>query len=275
MSLVIEITDVDFAYDGQPVLCGVSLGVEAGSTVGVIGPNGGGKTTLLKLLLGLLVPARGQLRVGGLSPRAAVRRGDVIGYLPQQQPTATALPLSIRQLVRTGLAGKTGLLRPSAADDLAFVDDLIRRVGLDAVAARPVRACSGGQLQRAMIARALAARPKVLLLDEPTTGVDARGQRAFVELIAGIKADLGLTIVFVSHDLRAVTAISDRVACLNQHLHYHDTPRDLPAKVAYDLFACDLAAMGIGDPHHTCGVHAGKDHNGDTENTEIGAATAS
>jgi zinc transport system ATP-binding protein len=275
MPPVIEITDVDFAYANQPVLCGVSLAVEAGTTVGVIGPNGGGKTTLLKLLLGLLRPDRGAVRVAGLPPRAAVRRGDVVGYLPQQQPQATALPLSVRQLVRSGLAGKTGLLRPHAAADLEFADDLLRRVGLDRFAGKPVRDCSGGQLQRAMIARALAPRPKVLLLDEPTTGVDARGQREFVDLIAQLKADLGLTIVFVSHDLRAVTAISDRVACLNLHLHYHDTPRDLPPKLAYDLFACDLAAMGIGDAHHTCGVHAGKNHNGDTESAEIGAASAS
>ncbi|MGN6507389.1 MAG: metal ABC transporter ATP-binding protein [Tepidisphaeraceae bacterium] len=257
MSSLIEISDLNFSYAGEPALCGIHLSVEAGTTLGLIGPNGGGKTTLLKLLLGLLKPQSGIIRIAGLTPRQAVARGDLIGYLPQKANLAGSFPLNVRQLVRLGLAGKTGFLRPHAKEDLAFVERLIEQVGLAGLAERPIAQLSGGQLQRALIARALAPRPKILVLDEPTTGIDTRGQREFVELIARLKQELGLTLLFVSHDLRAVTSISDRVACLNVHLHYHDTPRHMPTDLVFQMFACDLEAMGIGDPHAggCCGGH--------------------
>ena len=249
MRPLIDIHALDFAYGREPALCGIMLSVEAGQTLGLIGPNGGGKTTLVKLLLGLLKPQTGAITIAGLSPRKAVARGHLIGYLPQRPKLAEHFPLDVRQLVTLGLAGKTGMFRTHAADDLAFVDELIDRVGLSALAKRPTNDLSGGQLQRALIARALAPRPRVLVLDEPTTGIDLAGQRDFVGLIQQLKADLGLTLVLVSHDLRAVAAVSDRVACLNVHLHYHDTPRRMPADVALDLFGCDAAAIGMGAAH--------------------------
>ncbi|HEY0007162.1 MAG TPA: metal ABC transporter ATP-binding protein [Tepidisphaeraceae bacterium] len=257
MPPLIDIRDLDFAYDRSKVLCGVNLAIDAGQTVGLIGPNGGGKTTLLKLLLGLLTPTRGSIRINGLAPKQAVARGDWVGYVPQNPRRQTALPINVRQLVQMGLAGKTGLLRTHSKDDVAFADELIRRVDLPADL--PVAQLSGGQLQRAFIARALAPRPKLLLLDEPTTGIDFRGQRGFVDLIQQAKSDFGLTVILVSHDLRAVTSISDRVACLSTHLHYHDTPHHMPAELVYNMFACDLAAMGIGDGKHTCLVHSAEE----------------
>lgn len=256
MSTIIDITELDFSYDRQKVLCGINLSVEAGTTVGVIGPNGGGKTTLVKLLLGLLRPSRGEIRIAGLAPQRAVARGDLIGYLPQNPTVESRLAVSVRQVVQLGLAGKTGMLRSPSTDDLDFVETLIERVGLREIADQPASEVSGGQLQRALIARALAPKPRILVLDEPTTGVDFKGQRGFVDLITQLKRDLGLTLLFISHDLRAVTAISDRVACLNMHLHYHDTPHHMPAELVYNMFACDLQAMGIGDAHHTCVQHS-------------------
>jgi zinc transport system ATP-binding protein len=255
MPTLIDIHQLDFAYDRQQVLCGIDLKVESGATLGLIGPNGGGKTTLLKLLLGLYKPQRGTIRIAGLTPQQAVARGDLIGYLPQNPSFESHFPLNVRQVVRLGLAGKAGLLRSYGKDDLAFVEELIERAGLSEIAGQPIMEISGGQLQRTLIARALASRPGILILDEPTTGIDMRGQRGFVDLIQQLKADLGLTLIFVSHDLRAVTAISDRVACLNMHLHYHDTPHHLPPELVFNMFACDLQAMGIGDPHHTCATH--------------------
>jgi zinc transport system ATP-binding protein len=141
------------------------------------------------------------------------------------------------------------MMRSYARDDLAFADDLLGRVGLSDLADRPIGALSGGQLQRAYIARALAPRPQILLLDEPTTGIDRPGQERFIEFLQGLKNDLKLTVVFVSHDLRAVSSISDRIACLNQTLHYHDVPDRLPADLVYRMFACDLEAMGIKGGH--------------------------
>ena len=243
----VELDGVSFAYAPRaaPALQGISLTADAGTTLGVIGPNGGGKTTLVGLLVGLRRPTAGAVQLFGLTPKQAVARGDILGYVPQRQAAPPHFPLSVRQVILTGLAGKTGLLRPYAKADLAFVDNLIHRVGLSDLADRPVAELSGGQLQRALIARALAPRPRLLLLDEPTVGIDAAGQRDFIRFLQELKADLSLTVVFVSHDLRAVAAISDRIACLNRTVHYHDVPQRMPADLVFRMFACDLQAMGL------------------------------
>lgn len=261
MSDMIDITHLDFAYGGQLVLKQIDLRIERGTTLGLIGPNGGGKTTLMRLLLGLHSPTRGEIRIDGLSPRQAIGRGDVIGYLPQNPPVSTNFPISVRQVVRLGLAGKTGMLRSPASDDLAHADAMLARTGIAELAETPIGELSGGQLQRVFIARALAARPKVLLLDEPTTGIDRSGQQRFIEFISDLKSQMDLTVVFVSHDLRAVTAISDRIACLNVTLHYHDVPQHLPADLVYRMFACDLEAMGLDGKTQPAGTGTSSQHN--------------
>jgi zinc transport system ATP-binding protein len=250
MDPIVNIAHLDFGYGQQLVLKHVDLAVERGTTLGLIGPNGGGKTTLIKLLLGLLGPTRGSIRIDGLSPRQAVRRGDVVGYLPQNPRVPENFPISVRDLARLGLAGRTGLFRSTPRQDLMFVDQLLERVGVADLARQPVGTLSGGQLQRVLFARALAPRPKLLLLDEPTTGIDRSGQQQFIEFLQTLKTDLNLTVVFVSHDLRAVTAFSDRIACLNFTLHYHDVPERMPAELVYRMFSCDLQAMGIGGHRH-------------------------
>jgi zinc transport system ATP-binding protein len=233
---VIDIQQLDFAYRQQLVLKQIELAVEPGTALGLIGPNGGGKTTLIRLLLGLIQPTRGRIRIAGLDPKAAVRRGNIVGYLPQNPNLPDNFPLSVRQLVRLGLAGKTGMLRGHAREDLSFVEHLMERVGLSDMTDEPVSQLSGGQLQRALIARALSTRPKLLLLDEPTTGIDRAGQIRFIEFLGSLRHDLGLTVVFVSHDLRAVTSFCDRIACLNVTLHYHDVPERMPQDLARELF---------------------------------------
>ena len=165
------------------------------------------------------------------------------------------------------------MLRGYDRDDLDFTEELIDRVGLAALADQPIGSLSGGQLQRAYIARALAPRPRLLLLDEPTTGIDQGGQQRFIDFLQDLKNDLGLTVVFVSHDLRAVSAISDRIACLNGTLHYHDVPDHLPAGLVYEMFACDLEAMGIKGGRvctHGAAGGVGTWGSGDVEN--VGAA---
>ena len=252
MPAILDISNLDFAYGQQPVLKHVSLQVEAGSTLGLIGPNGGGKTTLMRLILGLHAPTRGSIAVDGMTPRQAVRRGDVIGYLPQKAQFPATFPLSVRQAVCLGLVGKSGMLRGYAHPDREFVEDLIGRMGLTRYADHPVGRLSGGEAQRVLIARALAPRPKILLLDEPTTGIDRSGQQKFIESVLRLKKDLGLTLVLCSHDLRAVASISDRIACLNVTLHYHDVPHRMPPELALEMFACDLEAMGVKAPPHGC-----------------------
>jgi zinc transport system ATP-binding protein len=245
MNNIIEISHLDFVYAQQAVLRDLTLSIERGTVVGLIGPNGGGKTTLVKLLIGLLRPSAGSIAVDGMDPFRAVRRGNVIGYLPQNPGRADRFPLSVRQAIRLGLAGKTGMLRGYSSADLSFADSLLERIGLSDLGDVPVGQLSGGQLQRVLIARALAPRPKILLLDEPTTGIDRPGQQQFIEFLITLKRELDLTVIVVSHDLRAVSAISDRIACLNVTMHCHEVPHKLPADVIYRMFACDLQAMGI------------------------------
>ena len=241
---LIEISNLDFAFGERLVLKHINLAVESGSTLGLIGPNGGGKTTLLRLLLGLISPTRGKILIDGMSPKQATRQGGVIGYLPQRAVFVDKFPVNVRQCVRMGLVGKTGLLRGFAKPDLQFVESLLDRIELRDLADIPIGELSGGQQQRVFIAQAVAARPKLLLLDEPTTGIDHIGQQRFIEFIEKLKKELELTVIFSSHDLRAVRCLSDRIACLNVTLHYHDLAEHLPADLVYKMFACDLEAFG-------------------------------
>ncbi|MGH7180276.1 MAG: metal ABC transporter ATP-binding protein [Tepidisphaeraceae bacterium] len=247
---IVQIQHVDFAYGQELALKHIDLSIPRGSMLGLIGPNGAGKTTLVKLLLGLLRPTRGSICIADLTPAQAVSRGDVVGYLPQNPHIHENFPINVRQLARLGLVGTTGMLRGYRRDDLVFVDELLDRVGLRELAGAPVGSLSGGQLQRALIARALAPRPKLLLLDEPLTGIDRSGQQRFIEFVQDLKRRLDLTVVLVSHDLRAVSAMCDRIACLNVTLHYHDVPERVPADLIYSMFSCDLQALGIGDKAH-------------------------
>jgi len=250
MEPLISLDNVDFAYRETLVLKRVALQVFPGTTLGLIGPNGGGKTTLIRLLLGMLEPTRGSIQIAGLTPAQAVRRGDVVGYLPQTPRLPEQFPINVRQLVRLGLAGKTGLLRGYLREDIQFVESLFDVIGIRDLAETPIGELSGGQLQLALIARALAPRPRLLLLDEPTTGIDQLAQQRFIESLGRLKAQMDLTVVLVSHDLRAVAALADRIACLNVTLHYHDVPEHLPADLIYSMFACDLEAFGLDKRGH-------------------------
>jgi zinc transport system ATP-binding protein len=243
---VIEISNVDFAYGQRLVLKHISLSISRGATVGVIGPNGGGKTTLIKLLLGLLRPTRGTVAVAGMSAAEAVRQGDVLGYLPQNPKMPAGFPINVGQFVRLGLAGKIGILGTESKSDLEHVDWLLGKVGIRELEELPIGSLSGGELQRAYIARALAARPHVLLLDEPTTGIDRAGQDQFIRFLGDLKQSLQLTVILVSHDLRTVAAACDRLACLNVTLHYHDVPGNMPRELAQEMFGNDLVELRVG-----------------------------
>lgn len=253
----VEYEGVTFSYgrggatpEDRLVLDNVTLKVRAGERLGVLGPNGGGKTTLLKLTLGLLGGYRGRIRVLGMDPERA-RRERVIGYVPQRIEAELAFPLSARQVVAMSAARGLPAWRRLDREASARVDSSLEVVGARELAARPIGKLSGGQLQRVMIARALAGRPRVLLLDEPTVGIDVAGQQRFAELIRTVHERLGLTIVMVSHDLRTIAAGSDRVACLNRTLHSHVTPAGLTPEVLAEVFRHDVAAI-FGDVHvHT------------------------
>lgn len=250
--IAIDIRDVSFAYarSGDAPLVAlerVSIQVRSGERLGILGPNGGGKSTLLKLMLGLLTPGTGEILICAQSPSEA-RRARLVGYVAQRVEAELAFPISAREAVLMAIelgtppwAGRSRTSRDLAADCL-------ERVGATPFADRPVGSLSGGQLQRVMIARALGRRPRVLLMDEPTVGIDPSGQQRFGELVARLRAELGLTIVIVSHDVRAIAAGCDRVACLSRTLHYHDAPAGLTPAVLAEVFKHDLAAV-FGDVH--------------------------
>ena len=245
----VEIAGVSYTYPARGVrdepvtaLRDVTLRVERGTRLGILGPNGGGKSTLVKLILGLIEPDEGTVRVLGRTASSA-RRAGLVGYLPQRITAEVDWPVSVRQAVAMPLATRTGpwVLRDRASE--AAAERALALVGLSDLASRPVGALSGGQLQRAMIARAVAAEPSLLVLDEPTVGVDAAGQQRFADLIGTLHGELGITIITVSHDLRAVAAGSDRVACLHRSLHFHDAPSGLTPAILAEVFAHDVEAV--------------------------------
>ncbi len=236
--------------DDRLVLENVTLKVRAGERLGILGPNGGGKTTLLKLTLGLLRGHRGRISVLGMDPERACRE-RVIGYVPQRIEAELAFPLSARQVVAMSAARGLPAWRALGSEAAGRVEASLDVVGAKDLAERPIGKLSGGQLQRVMIARALAGNPRILLLDEPTVGIDVAGQQRFAELIRTVRERLGLTIIMVSHDLRTIAAGSDRVACLNRTLHSHVTPAGLTPEVLAEVFRHDVAAI-FGDVH----VHA-------------------
>jgi zinc transport system ATP-binding protein len=241
----VEFENVSFAYPGAagPALENISLRVSAGERLGILGPNGGGKSTLIKLLLGLIDPSSGRVRIQGMSPKDARRQG-LIGYVPQRPDIELAMPLSVRETVTLGAAWRTPPWMPVPRAARDRVSRMLALVGAEAFADKPIGALSGGQLQRAMIARSLAASATILALDEPTVGIDASGQQRFAELLKSIHADLGVTMLVVSHDLRAIVAGSDRVACLARRLHSHTSPQGLTPQVLAELFSHDVAGLG-------------------------------
>ena len=223
----VEFDHVDFAYlHGRPVLRDLDLTVEAGELVAIAGPNGGGKTTLLRLALGLERPTAGNVRLLGES---AHRFGDreELGYLPQRAQLGLQAPATVREVVAAGRSARRPFGR-LGAEDRAAIDEAIELVGLSALARRPLNRLSGGQQQRAFIAKALAGEPRLLALDEPTTGVDVASQEALAELLARLHEELGVTILYVSHEFGAIEHVVERLVLVRERIVFDGPPEALP-----------------------------------------------
>ncbi|GMV26014.1 MAG: hypothetical protein AMXMBFR58_20450 [Phycisphaerae bacterium] len=258
----VEYRDVTFAYpsaagNGQPVpaVQGVTFDVRRGECLGILGPNGGGKSTLVKLTLGLLRGARGSIRVFGQPPDAA-RRDGLVGYVPQRMGAELAFPVSVRQVVSMAAAGGLPPWKSLPAAGIDLVNRMLGLVGMSEFADRPIGKLSGGQIQRVMIARALAASPRLLMLDEPTVGIDVAGLQRFSELLLRVRRELGVTVMIVSHDIRAIAGSCDRVACLSRTLHFHDAPQGLTPAVLAEVFRHDVSGI-FGDVHVEAHTAAG------------------
>lgn len=224
----VQLEGLSFGYDrARPVLTDVDLRVAAGEFVAVAGPNGGGKTTLLRVALGLERPTAGRALLFG-EPAHAFSRRRTLGYLPQRAQLGTDAPATVREIVSAGRLAAGGLLGPLRRRDRALVGEAIARVGLAGRAEAPLRTLSGGMQQRAFIAKALAGEPSLLALDEPTTGVDAESQEALGELLAHLHGELGVTVLYVSHEFGAVERHVERLVLVRGRIVFDGPPAELP-----------------------------------------------
>lgn len=254
----VAMENLSVRYGGTAALTDVNLTVEAGEYLGIIGPNGGGKSTLLKAMLGLVRPSSGSVRIFGQAPRGAYGR---IGYVPQFSELDKRFPITLLDVVLTGRLkpGFAAFYRYSASDKAAALS-LIEQVGLGELAKRRVSDLSGGEFQKMLIARALAAEPRLLLLDEPTASVDAASREQIYGLLAALNRKM--TIILVTHDLLAVSSQVKRLACLNGALVYHGEP-ELGEEMVDRLYGCQVDLIAHGVPHRVLKQHTEGGHTHD------------
>lgn len=247
---IIEMNHISFSYDHQQVLDDVSLTVKKGELVGLIGPNGSGKSTLMKLALGLMKPQKGEIRVFGKQSLSGQERSKV-GYVSQKSNSFNSgFPATVREVVASGLTGKLGLFHWMKKEDWEAVDEAIEQVGLSAFAHRNIGKMSGGQQQRAFIARALVSQPELLILDEPTVGVDAKSTEQFYDLLTQLHQERGISMILVTHDIGAVTTYVDRIACLNKKLFFHGQSKDFVEQQEEVLSAAYGHEVQVVEHHH-------------------------
>jgi zinc transport system ATP-binding protein len=228
MSLAVELAGVSFGYrPGQHVLDDVDLRIDEGEFVAIAGPNGGGKTTLLRVLLGLERPSAGKALLYG-EPAHRYSRRRALGYLAQRSELGGDAPTTVRELVSAGRLAAGGLLGPLRDRDRQLVIEAIERVGLSAVADAPLRTLSGGMQQRAFVAKALAGEPSLLVLDEPTTGVDVESQESLAALLDRLHSELGVTVLYVSHEFGAVESFVERLVLVRGTIVFDGPPSALP-----------------------------------------------
>jgi zinc transport system ATP-binding protein len=213
----IDLSGVDFGYTAAPVVEDVSVRVDPGEYVAIVGPNGSGKSTLMQLMLGLLRPDQGTARLFG-EPAHRFDDGSRIGYVAQHANASKEMPITVREVVRMGRFPQVGFGRLSR-EDRRIVDRALDTVGMSGFANRRVTQLSGGQRQRTFIARALASEAELLVLDEPTVGVDAESVESFYRLLERLNRE-GITILLIEHDLGAVTDHAERVICLNREIYF-------------------------------------------------------
>jgi zinc transport system ATP-binding protein len=231
---IVQITDLDFAYNGQRVLENVNLTVRESDFIAMIGPNGGGKTTLLKLMLGLLDPDQGEIRVLGRRPS---RVSHQIGYVPQDVNINRRFPITALDVVLMGKLAPGRRWSKNNAQDRRDAREALDRIDMAGFADRRIGELSGGQRQRVFIARALVTGPRLLLLDEPTASIDSRGQTDFYRLLKRLNDEV--SIVVVSHDLLVVSTYVKSVACVNRRLHYHHHA-EIPGDMLEAMYPCTV-----------------------------------
>ena len=250
MALALDISNLNVFYGEDCALRDVNLQVEEREFLAIIGPNGGGKTTLLKSILGLVQPDSGEIRIFDRTGETARRS---IGYVPQFSRFDRRFPISVEEVVLIGrLAGRSPWFSRFSKQDRQLVDALLERLEISELKHRQIGQLSGGQLQRVLIARALAVEPKILILDEPTASVDSASKTRIYALLKELNQEM--TILIVTHDLSAVSSNIDKIACLNQQLFYHGRT-ELEAGLVEKVYGCPVDLIAHGVPHRVLRGH--------------------
>ncbi len=249
-SPIIRLTHVDVIFQDVLVLEDVSLNVAPGDFLAIIGPNGAGKTTLLRVILGLVRPVSGAVRLFGKAPWELNGERRRVGYVPQVLSVDLNFPVRAGEVVLMGRYGRVGLFRRPSSDDRAAARRAMERVGIADLADRPLARLSAGQRQRAFLARALANDPDLLLLDEPTTGVDVAATESLYELLRRLHEE-GITILVVSHDVGVVASYVDGVVCVNRRLVAHGRPEEvLGSEAMTQMYGCEAMFFHHGRVPH-------------------------
>ena len=250
MNSIIQINGLSAGYDGKTVLHQVDLAVYEKDFLGIIGPNGGGKTTLIKCILGLHQPSEGSIRF--------YKNGQEIpdmnmGYLPQYNTIDKKFPISVYEVILSGLSKQKSIFRRYSKEQHEQVRQMIARMGLEGMEERSIGSLSGGQLQRALLGRALVSNPEVVILDEPNTYIDKRFEAKLYSLLEEINRERA--IILVSHDIGTVLKNVKTIACVNETVHYHPHT-EVPTEWLEEHFGCPIEMLGHGTfPHRVLKCH--------------------
>jgi len=245
----VEIRDLWFAYHEKPVLLDINLLIRQGDFLAILGPNGGGKTTLIKLILGILKPDQGMVRVFGKSPGLTPH---LVGYVPQHTHIDAPFPISVMEVVLMGRLAQSGRRWRYSAEDRQAAEKALATVGILEYQDRSINSLSGGERQRVFIARSLVSEPRILFLDEPTASVDQKWHTNLYELLKDLNKTV--TIVVVSHDISILSGYVKSVACVNRSLYYHDAA-EIPVGILEQMYQCPVEIVAHGHPHRVLTVH--------------------
>lgn len=246
---IVKLKDISVEYGGIPALHDHNLSVYSDDFIGIIGPNGGGKTTLLKVILGLVKPVKGKIEVFGKSPEKARNR---IGYVPQMTEFDPDFPISVWDTVLMGRLSYKGFFKFYSKKDFEVTDGALKVVEMLDMKDRKIGDLSGGERQRVFIARALASEPELLLLDEPTASIDPQMKTGIYELLKDLKQNMA--IILVTHDIGVISSHVDKVACLNCQLFYHDS-KEIPRETLEAVYQCPVDLIAHGIPHRVLKEH--------------------
>ncbi|MBM7570994.1 metal ABC transporter ATP-binding protein [Aquibacillus albus] len=247
---IVTMKNVSYAYDNKPTLKDINFEIQRGSFLGLVGPNGGGKTTLIKLLLGLHKPQNGSIQLFG-TPIQKFKDWNKIGFVSQKANTFNrGFPATVSEVVSMGLTAKVGYMKFFNQSHKKQIEKAVSQVGMSDYLHENIGDLSGGQQQRIFIARALVSNPDLLILDEPTVGVDTENVQKFYELLHLLNDENGITLLLITHDTGTMTHHATDIACLNKTLHFHGNPSQYTQLSEQDLSAFYGHQLNVVSHHH-------------------------